>query len=90
MLLERAIVEDLQERLDGIPAGNDLLLVCCGEIAQRMFERTRARDTIRIVYAPHSSYSWWQRYTNEMRGVYDGIARMCEPAEGTPCPAIRT
>ena len=90
LLLERAIVADLQERLDGIPAGNDLLLVCCGEIAQRMFERTRARGTIRIAYAPHPSKSWWQRYTNEMQGVYDGIARMCESAEGVSCPAIRT
>ena len=91
LLLERAIVEDLQERLDGIPAGNDLLLVCCGEIAQRMFERTRARDTIRIAYAPHPSKSQWQqeKYANGMRGVYDGIVRMCESAEGAPCPAIR-
>ena len=90
LLLERAIVADLQERLDGIPAGNDLLLVCCGEIAQRMFERTRARDTIRIAYAPHPSKSQWQqkRYANGMRGVYDGIVRMCESAESAQSPEI--
>ena len=88
LLLERAIVEDLQERLDGIPAENDLLLVCCGEFAQRTFERTRARDTIRIAYAPHPSKNQWkqERYANGMRGVYDGIVRICESAEGARCP----
>ena len=30
LLMERAIVEDLQERLDGIPAESGFLLVCCG------------------------------------------------------------
>ena len=77
LLMERAIVRDLQERLDGIPAGNGLLLVCCGEFAQRIFERTRVRDTIRIAYAPHPSYNQWTRtkYANGMRGVYDGIAQ---------------
>ena len=91
LLMERAIVRDLQERLDGIPAGNGLLLVCCGEFAQRIFERTRVRDTIRIAYAPHPSYNQWTRtkYANGMRGVYDGIAHMCELAGGASCPEIR-
>ena len=91
LLMERAIVRDLQERLDGIPAGNGLLLVCCGEFAQRIFERTRVRDTIRIAYAPHPSYNLWTRtkYANGMRGVYDGIAHMCELTGGAPYPEIR-
>ena len=91
LLMERAIVRDLQERLDGIPAGNGLLLVCCGEFAQSIFERTRVRDTIRIAYAPHPSNSQWQqeRYANGMRGVYDGIAHMCGLAGDAPCPEIR-
>ena len=91
LLMERAIVEDLQERLDGIPAENGLLLVCCGEFAQRMFERTEVQDTIRIAYAPHPSRGQWQQeeYAKGMRGVYDGIARMCELAEGAACPEIR-
>ena len=89
LLLERAIVKDLQERLNGIPAGNDLLLVCCGELAQRIFERTRVRDTIRIAYAPHPARNQWTTYANEMRGVYDGIVHMCELAVDAPCPEIR-
>ena len=91
LLMERAIVEDLQERLDGIPVENDLLLVCCGKFAQSIFERTRVRDTIRIAYAPHPSNSQWQqeRYANGMRGVYDGIAHMCGLAGDAPCPEIR-
>ena len=96
LLLERAIVEDLQERLDRIPAENDVLLVCCGVLAQRIFERTEVRDTIRIAYAPHPSRNQWTTCANGMRGVYDGIARMCELAEGAPpqvsveCSADRT
>ena len=90
LLMERAIVEDLQERLDGIPAGNGLLLVCCGEFAQRIFERTRVRDTIRIAYAPHPARNQWTTYANEMRGVYDGIAHMCGLAGDAPYPEIRS
>ena len=91
LLMERAIVEDLQERLDGMPVENDLLLVCCGKFAQSIFERTRVRDTIRIAYAPHPSNSQWQqeRYANGMRGVYDGIAHMCGLAGDAPYPEIR-
>ena len=89
LLMERAIVRDLQERLDGIPAGNGLLLVCCGEFAQRIFERTRVRDTIRIAYAPHPARNQWTTYANEMRGVYDGIDHMCGLAGDAPCPEIR-
>ena len=89
LLMERAIVRDLQERLDGIPAGNDLLLVCCGEFAQRIFERTRVRDTIRIAYAPHPARNQWTTYASEMRGVYDGIAHMCGLAGDAPYPEIR-
>ena len=78
LLLERAIADDLQERLDRIPTGNDLLLVCCGVVAQRMFERTRVRDAIRVVYAPLPSSKQWQwRYANEMQVVYDAIMHMC-------------
>lgn len=80
LLLERVIVEDLQARLDSIPAENALLVVCCGELAQRMFERTRVPDAIRTAYAPHPSHSQWQQETfaDGMQGVYDGIARMVE------------
>ena len=76
LLMERAVVQDLQERLDGIPVGNDLLLVCCGEIARGIFERTQVRDGVRITYAPHPSYGGWRKRKNIecMRGVYDGIA----------------
>ena len=87
--MERAIVRDLQQRLCGIPAENDLLLVCCGELAQRIFERTEVRDTIRIAYAPHPSRNQWTTYANSMRDVYDGIARVCETSGGAPCPEIR-
>ena len=92
LLMERAIVRDLQERLDGIPVENDLLLVCCGKFAQSIFERTRVRDTIRIAYAPHPSIGRWRqpKYVNEMRGVYDGIAHMCGLAGDAPCPEIRS
>lgn len=77
LLLERTLVEDLQKRLDDIPAERGLFLVCCGEFAQRTFERTRARDTIRIAYAPHPAGGWWEKLAHEMRGVYDGIEHMC-------------
>ena len=90
LLMERDIVRDLQERLDGIPIGNDLLLVCCGKFAQSIFERTEVRDTIRIAYAPHPTRNQWTTYANEMRGVYDGIAHMCELAGGAPYPEIRS
>ena len=80
LLMECAIVRDLQGRLDRIPAENDLLLVCCGEFAQRIFERTQVRDTVRIAYAPHPSRGQWTRYADRMRGVYDGVARMSELA----------
>lgn len=77
LLLEHALVEDLQKRLDDIPAERELLLVCCGEFAQRTFERTRVRDAIRIAYAPHPAGGWWEKLAHEMRGVYDGIEHMC-------------
>ena len=89
LLMERAIVRDLQKRLDGVPAGNGLLLVCCGRFAQSIFERTEVRDTIRIAYAPHPSRNQWTTYANEMRGVYDGIAHMCGLAGDAPYPEIR-
>ena len=76
LLLERAIVADLQERLDGIPAEDDFLLVCCGGLAQRLFERTQRRDTVRVAYAPHPSYNWWRRCAKDMKSVYDSIAHM--------------
>ena len=80
LLFERVIVADLQARLEGIAAGNAPLVVCCGELAQRMFERTRVPDAIRIAYAPHPSRNQWQQaiYADGMQGVYDGIARMVE------------
>ena len=76
LLMERAIAQDLQERLDGIPVGNDVLLVCCGAVAQGIFERTHVRDGVRIAYAPHPSRGGWGQKKNIecMRGVYDGIA----------------
>ena len=91
LLLERAIVEDLQERLDGIPAENDFLIVCCGRFAQRIFERTEVRDTVRIAYALHPSNNQWtqKRYAGLMEGVYDGIGRMGESAGRAPCSDIR-
>lgn len=76
LLLERAVVADLQERLDEIPDGADFLLVCCGALAQRMFERTQPRATIRVAYARHPSNRWWQRCPGDMKNVYDGIAHM--------------
>lgn len=74
LLMERAIVQDLQERLNGIPVENNLLLVCCGRIAQRIFERTRVPDGVRTAYAPHPSHGGWGKSAGRMRGVYDGIA----------------
>ena len=77
LLMECAIVQDLQERLDGIPVGSGLFLVCCGRIAQRILERTQVRDGVRIAYAPHPSpirRRRWEDYADYMRGVYDGIA----------------
>ncbi len=76
LLMERAIAQDLQERLDGISVGGDLLLVCCGAVAQGIFERTHVRDGVRIAYAPHPSRGGWGKKKNIecMRGVYDGVA----------------
>ena len=76
--LERAIVEDLQDRLDRIPTGSGLLLVCCGAIAQRIFERTQVPDGIRVAYTYHPSHDQWLRCANEMQDVYGDIARMCD------------
>ena len=77
LFMERAIIRDLQERLGGIPVGNDLLLVCCGAFAQGIFERTQVRGGIRIAYAPHPSPIMgrrWEDYADYMRDVYDSIA----------------
>ena len=82
LLLERAIVEDLQERLNGIPTGRDRLLVCCGAIAQRILERTQVPDGIRVVYTYHPSYGQWHKHANEMQGVYDDMMRMCGVGRG--------
>ena len=87
LLLERAIVADLQERLNGIPAEDEFLLVCCGAVAQRLFERTQPRDAIRVVYAPHSSHGWWQKRPTEMKGVYEDVARM-RIGRGRPTVAV--
>lgn len=74
--MERAIVRDLQTRLNGIPDGSDLFFVCCGEFAQGIFERTQVRGGIRIAYAPHPSSGIWgqERFAGCMRGVYYDIA----------------
>ena len=71
LLLERAIVRDLQERLHRISIGNDCLLVCCGTLAQRIFERAAVHSAFRVAYAPHPSYGQWQKekYANEVRDV---------------------
>ena len=76
LLLERVIVEDLQERLDRIPTGSDLLLVCCGAIAQRILERAQVPDGIRVVYTYHPSRDQWRRHANEMQDVYDDMMRL--------------
>ena len=51
-------------------------VVCCGAVAQGIFERTHVRDGVRIAYAPHPSRGGWGQKKNIecMRGVYDGIA----------------
>ena len=82
LLLECAIVDDLQERLDRVPTANDRLLVCCGAIAQRVLERTRRPDGIEVVYAHHPSKRQWQRYANKMQDVYDDILRVCDVGGG--------
>lgn len=75
LLLECAIVKDLGERLGKIPPQNNLILLCCGEFAQRMFERTRPRHTGQIMYTPHPSRDrWrWEKYAKAMSGVYSRI-----------------
>ena len=82
LLLERAIVRDLQERLHKIPIGNDHLLMCCGTLAQRIFERAAVHSAFRVAYAPHPSYGQWQKkkYANEMQDVYDSIVHAYELA----------
>lgn len=82
LLLERAIRDDLQGRLNGVTANRVILLVCCGGVAQRIFERTSVPDAIRVAYTPHPSANRWlqKRYANEMHGVFDGIVHMCEGA----------
>ena len=70
--LELAIVNDLQRRLDRIPAENVLDLVCCGKIAQGILRNIKVPDTIRITFAPHPSYGWWTKPATraQMRRVY--------------------
>ena len=82
LLLERAIVEDLRERLFRIPTGSDRLLVCCGAIAQRVLERTQVPDGIRVVYTYHPSRSQWETHTDKMQDVYDDIMHMCDVGRG--------
>ena len=59
--LESAIIEDLKGRLMLIKSARDgVLLVCCGEVARQIYEKTDVSmcDTD----APHPSYSRWIYY----------------------------
>ena len=84
LLMERVIVRSLQERLDRIPTGNEILLICCGKFAQGIFERIEVRDTLRIAYAPHPSYGWWTKQADRMQGVYEGLSRASESVSAGP------
>ena len=80
LVMERAIVQDLKRRLCDISVENDLLIVCCGALAQRFFERTQMRAGVRIVYAPHPSpgprgVPWrLDKYADCIRTLYADIA----------------
>lgn len=50
--LEAAIVDDLRERLVAVHENNpEMLLVCCGEVAQGLFEKTATN--MPALYFPH-------------------------------------
>ena len=56
-----AIIEDLRRRLEPIKSERpDVLLVCCGKVAQKLYKNTDIRlcDT----YAPHPSRNQWIHY----------------------------
>ena len=59
--LENAIIEDLRRRLDSIKSARpDVLLVCCGEVARKFYEKTSI--CMYNTDAPHPSRSHWIHY----------------------------
>lgn len=77
ILLERATVQDLQARLDKFVNSRRPLLICCGETAQRIFERTNGQDRARVAYAPHPSRRAWKRrkYRDGIRDIFESVER---------------
>ena len=82
LLMERASCGTCRRGLDGIPAGNGLLLVCCGEFAQRIFERTRVRDTIRSP-TPRTRLATSGRRTPMRCGACTMVSTTCVDWPGT-------
>lgn len=58
--LYRAIVEDLRARLE--PIEPEILLVCCGEIAQKFFVATGKDKEMCHFFVPHPARSHWFHY----------------------------
>ncbi len=75
ILFERAIVQDLQARLDELVNGRPTLLICCGGIARRIFKRTNRPYRARVAYVPHPSWRWWRRneYRDAIRDTFESI-----------------
>lgn len=75
ILLERAIAQDLQARMDRFVNGRRALLICCGETAQRIFESTNVQNRARIAYAPHPSNGLWSReeYRDGIRKIFRNV-----------------
>lgn len=75
ILLERAIAQDLQRRLCEFVYDDHILHICCGGIAQRIFERTSGQDQARVAYAPHPSRRQWKcaKYLDGIREIFESI-----------------
>ena len=75
ILFERAIIQDLQARMDEFVNGRRALLVCCGKTAQRIFERTNKPDRARVACAPHPTRGWWKRaeYRDGIRDIFESV-----------------
>ena len=75
ILFERAIIQDLQARMDEFVNGRRALLICCGQFAQRIFERTNKPDWARVAYAPHPVRKQWEytEYRDGIRDIFESV-----------------
>ena len=81
-----AIANDLRERLEGLHGNNpDVLLVCCGGVAQKFYGRAANREPVidmpNTCDLPHPSMNGWQTLNCEERQCLRNIRDLLWPPQ---------